>query len=146
MSDRIFLVNTSCGAEKYLELYQQHFCPSRWDDPICKNPGSWLSSHTDAEYQDPHHCQSSCKIPKSGCQACTNEHEFSFQCVRNGSLVCIHENLVCDGHPQCQHAEDEDLTLCRDKYFRKKLVEQYATKECQSKMYPEHEDDCHNVQ
>ena len=46
---------------------------------------------------------------------------------------------MCDGHPQCDIAEDEDLTLCKEEYFRKKLVEPYATKECQSKMYPDHQ-------
>ena len=45
---------------------------------------------------------------------------------------------MCDSHPVCDLAEDEDLKLCKKEYFRKKLVEQYATKECQSKMYPDH--------
>ena len=52
--------------------------------------------------------------------------------------MCIHEKLKCDGHPQCDLSEDEDLTLCKEEYFNKKLVEKYATKECQSKMYPDH--------
>ena len=49
------------------------------------------------------------------CKACTNS-EF-FNCSRSG--YCIHQDLKCDGHPQCPDNEDEDYILCKDEYIKK---------------------------
>ena len=152
-SDKIFPVNSRCRTEKYEDIFRDKICSADYvqkpaegpyqvnyhldDQNICANITKWINEKTTNDYLDPHDCQSSCKIPGKGCKACTHE-TYSFQCVRNGTKVCIHEDLMCDSHPVCDLAEDEDLKLCKKEYFRKKLVEQYATKECQSKMYPDH--------
>ena len=41
---------------------------------------------------------------------------------------------MCDGHPQCEFAEDE--MGCLPKYIAKKLVSPFATLECSSLQYP----------
>jgi hypothetical protein len=28
--------------------------------------------------------------------------------------TCIHENIFCDGHEQCEDGSDEDLEFCQD--------------------------------
>ena len=45
-------------------------------------------------------------------------------------------NLRCDGHPQCEHGEDEDLDDCYKTYLRNKVVLHYATFRCRSYTYP----------
>ena len=148
-SDKIFTVNSSCRTEEYGEIFRDHICSATYinkpaqylyqldDQKICANIAKWINEKTTKDYLDPHDCQSSCRTPEYRCEACTHK-DYSFQCVRDGTKVCIHKDLVCDGHPVCDLAEDEDLTLCRKEYFIKKLVEQYATKECQSMMYSDH--------
>ena len=51
--------------------------------------------------------------------------------------VCIHPDLKCDGRPNCEFAEDEDFTMCKDIYFKKKLVTEYASLPCPNLMYPQ---------
>ncbi len=31
----------------------------------------------------------------------------------NNNLTCIHENLFCDGHEQCEDGSDEDEEFCQ---------------------------------
>ena len=83
-------------------------------------------------YYDPHNCWASCAEPGESCEGCTNPKYF--QCHKSG--ICIHPDLRCDGHPHCEFAEDEDLDMCRDTYYRKKLIKPYASFICQSLMYP----------
>ena len=59
---------------------------------------------------DPHNCQASCQTPDYGCEACTNSAYFN--CPVNGEPHCLHPDLECDGHPQCDNAEDEDFWKC----------------------------------
>ena len=49
---------------------------------------------------------------------------------------CIHPSLVCDGHPQCDFAEDEDFEMCHDRYLERKIIKPFASLKCQSLMYP----------
>ena len=51
--------------------------------------------------------------------------------------VCIHPDLKCDGRPNCEFAEDEDFTMCKDIYFEKKLVKEYASLICNNTNYPQ---------
>ena len=51
--------------------------------------------------------------------------------------VCIHPDLRCDGRPNCEFAEDEDFKMCKDIYFKKKLVNEYASLPCPNLMYPQ---------
>ena len=139
-SDKIFPVNSRCTTEKFQQIYQELVCDGLVykdidDEKICTNITAWIQEKTTDDYLDPHNCQSSCKSPEYGCEACTNQ-EYSFQCVRNGTKVCLHLSLKCDGHPQCDHAEDEDLNFCMTEYIDKHLIEQYATFSCNSSMYP----------
>ena len=133
-SDQIFPVNTSCTTKIYEEIFKDTICSAdyvqkpllvpakkmyQWTNRnICANISKWINEKTTAEYLDPHDCQSSCKTPEYGCEACTNE-EYSFQCIRNGTKVCLHKAITCDGHSQCDQAEDEDLELCLQIYLDK---------------------------
>ena len=83
-------------------------------------------------FLDPHNCWSSCSVPGDNCLACTNPSYFS--CPLSG--VCIHPDLQCDGHPQCQFAEDEGFEDCKKKYYEKKIIEEFATVKCNSTVYP----------
>ena len=58
-----------------------------------------------------------------------------FHCQRNNSQVCLHPELVCDGHPQCDGAEDEHLELCLGSYLKSGIVDEFATVICTSPMY-----------
>ena len=78
---------------------------------------------------DPHKCQDSCSRPEYGCEACTNPSYFT--CTVNSKPHCLHPKLVCDGHPQCDQAEDEEFHKCRDIKYREE-----ATVVCGSAMYP----------
>ena len=82
--------------------------------------------------EDPHGCWDSCSKPGSNCLACTNENYFT--CKQSG--VCIHEDLRCDGHPQCKHGEDEDVETCFESWVRRKIVSPAASLRCSSKRYP----------
>ena len=139
-SEKIFPIESKCTTEKFEQKYHDLVCDGQVykgsdDEEICNNITAWIQEKTTDDYLDPHGCQSSCKTPHYGCQACTNE-EYSFQCVRNGTKVCLHPELQCDGHPQCDQSEDEDLASCQKTYFDQKIIEQYATYICYSAMYP----------
>ena len=51
--------------------------------------------------------------------------------------VCIHPDLVCNHHPDCDNAEDEEFEVCYGEYVRKGLVDEFATLKCPSKIYPD---------
>ena len=55
-------------------------------------------------------CAHSCVHPGPACQACTNPAYF--RCA--GSW--LHPGLVCDGHVQCSHGEDEAWERCQTTY------------------------------
>ena len=133
----MFLANTNCTSDKYEEIFQDLFCNGSYvhwgDKPICANISKWINEKNTAEYLDPHDCYGSCKTPGPGCAACTNETYF--QCTKDGARVCLHPELRCDGHPQCEYAEDEDVLFCRDKYVQKQLIAPFASKVCTSRMY-----------
>ena len=65
-------------------------------------------------------------------KTCTNPGYFN--CTKSGK--CVHPSLVCDGHPQCDHAEDEDLDTCYDKLVEKGYIKGTATLRCSSIIYP----------
>ena len=138
LSDRIFDVNSKCTTEKYQDKYRKLFCSNDpmmiTSDNICDNDEAWINTKTTAEYLDPHDCYSSCKSPGPGCEACTNGTYL--QCTRDGTKVCLHPELLCDGHAQCDQAEDENLDSCYDKYLSRRIIEKYATHICNSVMYP----------
>ena len=52
------------------------------------------------------------------------------------SYMCVHKDLVCDGHPQCLNNEDEDFDTCKTKWIEKKVFPSHATVRCKSKTYP----------
>ena len=134
-SDQIHKTGTRCGKmmSSYLDQYKKLFCPNDWYDPICEDP-NWASYHNTSEYWDPHNCTGSCAEPGYGCDACTNSEYF--HCTKNNESVCLHPALECDGHPQCDDAEDEDIDNCYSRYVEHGIVTNYATYRCPSKMYP----------
>ena len=117
-SDQVFHMNTRCNVTSYINIHTKLFCDA--DDmrnesvPVCNDPEAWLNSKNN-HYQDPHFCQASCSSPGPGCQACTNPSYF----ICKNSGICLHPDLVCDGHPQCPGAEDEDLDSCLERYVSK---------------------------
>ena len=134
-SDQVHHLNTTCNITNYLALHNQRFCSQdhMQDKLICTNPEKWMNEVRNPIIADPHNCQASCLDPGPGCQACTN-HEY-FHCPSSG--LCIHPALHCDGHPQCQNAEDEQFDECYTQYVDKGIVEKFATYKCSSAIYPE---------
>ena len=150
-----------CTIDQYLDIYKSLFCnetnieADRGNvcDEILSDPAGWISGLRDelkdkstSDYWrkvrrerieaalDPHNCQASCLTPDYGCDACTNTSYF--RCPVNGEPHCLHPHLECDGHPQCDNAEDEDLLKCRQALIKLKKIKQIATYRCLSKMYP----------
>ena len=136
-SDRIYKMNTSCDQKTYLQIYSDMFCRDpELNGTICKNldvGDPWFTSKTNDMFVDPNSCQASCYQPALGCEACTNT-DTHFICEESGA--CLHQDLVCDGHPQCEFGEDEALDLCYHKWVETGVVEPYASFTCQSLMYP----------
>ena len=136
-SDRIYKMNTSCDQKTYLQIYSDMFCRDpELNGTICKNLDAgdpWFTSKTNDMFVDPHSCQASCYQPALGCEACTNT-DTHFICEESGA--CLHQDLVCDGHPQCEFGEDEALNLCYHKWVETGVVEPYASYACPSVMYP----------
>ena len=52
--------------------------------------------------------------------------------------MCFHNTNLCDLHPVCDNAEDEDETKCAERYKEKELFKKEATYRCQS---PHHNED-----
>ena len=103
-------------------------------DSVC-NFSEQLPYMETNEYSDPENCQGSCSNPSPDCSACTNKDYF--HCKRHNVSVCLHPGLKCDGHPQCDEAEDEDMEECYETYYRHKIIEPFATKKCYSIQYPQ---------
>ena len=133
-SDRVFRAGVPCrNSTHYIQMHNKAWCSSPYvkDSEICTDPKSWVENHPDqSRIEDPHFCQDSCSKPGPGCIACTNPNFFPC------SEMCLHPDLVCDGHPQCPNNEDEDFTLCKDTYFSKKIVTPFASFKCFSQVYP----------
>ena len=121
-----------------LEKYINKFC----SDKKCENDAqNWYQNlkdqtRSDPNYWnkdtllDPHLCQDSCSTSSPDCIACTNPDYF----ICNKSKMCVHPSLQCDGHPQCQHGEDEQN--CYGQYIKKNIIKHYATFNCKSLLYP----------
>ena len=133
-SDQVFHEQTLCNTTQFLETHNNFWCKDdkMKDQLICTDPQSWLQQQPGHEYQDPHNCWDSCSEPGPNCQACTNEKYFK---CGGKSGKCIHPDLQCDGHPQCDEAEDEVLDDCREKYVSRNIIKPYASFPCDSKMY-----------
>ena len=136
-SDRIFKAGVPCqNSSEYIKIHNDNWCSPPYvfyvnHSEICSNPTSWVENHPDqSRMDDPHFCQDSCSKPGPNCEACSNSNYFLC------SGLCIHPELVCDGHPQCPNNEDEEFSLCKDKYLSNKIVAPFASFKCFSKMYP----------
>ena len=141
LSDKVFQLNQVCTEEIYVELYNKTVCSGMVynggidDIRYCKDLDSIIRDHkTDSDYWDPHKCTDSCKEPGYGCLACTNPHYF--QCTKNHQKVCIHPKLVCNHHPDCDNAQDEQFDACYNEYLKRGLIEEFAILKCPSKIYP----------
>ena len=162
-SDQIFTVGSQCLISTFFdfETYRKLSCHRNYSTPIqinsqldhspgkvkitvdfCQNSIGFLStlqSNADwelmQEYRDPHNCTGSCEYPEDGCYACTNPEYFF--CEKNNVSVCMHPALECDGHPQCDDAEDENLDQCFQKYKEREIITSHATLKCPSRNYPE---------
>ena len=136
-SEKIHQRDSLCDSKLYLQQYSDLWCGVDRDSKLktrCQNLLEWFSAQEDSFYTDPHSCQDSCLHPGYRCEACTNPDYF----ICEQSHVCIHPALVCDGHPQCQFAEDENLELCanQNRWVKRGVVAPYASFNCKSEMYP----------
>ena len=115
-SDRVFEVDQSCPPD---------------DEAECMD---WFGQVFPCPESPAQICRESCGTaePGSPCQACANSTYFHCSL----SNQCVHPDLKCDGHPQCEHGEDEDLGECILKYQENKLISKYATYRCRNIMYP----------
>ena len=142
-SDQVFNKSLSCSQhlKQHIDYHNEKFCNGNNDgydlqsSLICTNKTRYFSEAKDREpdkyLSDPHSCQLSCSVPGPDCQACSNSSYF--QCPQSGQ--CVHPDLVCDGHPQCQQGEDEDLDRCHQIYIENNIVEPFASKRCKSPFY-----------
>ena len=153
-SDQVHNIGAACpNSTHYLNIWKSIFCPivdvdnldpilQGYKTPVmlCRHDSKFFRNRmTDKieelkyhDVHDPHNCWSSCQIPGENCLACTNSSYF--QCPLSGQ--CVHPELVCDGHPACHHAEDEEVDMCRGRYLEKKIVPTSATYRCKSRKYP----------
>ena len=137
-SDQVFNSSLTCRQhlQQNIDLYTQRFCNENYSDyqsePICLSSNKYeLLSGKDKSYTDPHSCQSSCSVPSPDCLACSNSSYFP--CHKSGQ--CVHPDLKCDGHPQCKSGEDEELSMCKDKFLKMKIIHPLATFRCPSLFY-----------
>ena len=135
-SDQIFQTNSTCKTKKYIEEYRYLFCQGPSKASACANVQSLVDQairSRNMKILDPHNCTGSCAWPGLGCEACTNP-EYTI-CTRNNIEVCLHPQLVCDGHQHCDNGEDEKN--CLETYEIKGIIEPYATFICKNAMYPD---------
>ena len=98
LSDQVHKVNMTCpsGDSTTSDDYCESSCRRFGNDStLCTNCPSAA---------DPHNCTGSCATPGAGCRSCTNPDYFL--CPKSGQ--CVHPDLRCDLHPQCDQAEDEE--------------------------------------
>ena len=133
-SDQVHRIGSHCTWSQFVEEHNDRFCSHEHmkNSEICTHPGDWMKKQRNPIITDPHNCQASCLTPGAGCEACTSPEYY--QCP--SSRVCIHPDLHCDGHPQCEHGEDEQFDECYQQYIDKGVVEKYATYKCTSALYP----------
>ena len=134
-SDQIFLTESTCNTKKYTEMYLSFFC-SNASGTECSTIQMLIKKANETQNMktlDPHNCRASCMTPGPDCKACTNP-EYKI-CTRNNTEVCLHPQLVCDGHQHCDGGEDE--RGCLDTYAERGIIEQYATYICPNAMYPD---------
>ena len=151
-SDQIFQIGLTCRDHQQLNInfHSNQFCSDKEDVKsysrsklICTNSTHWVSQQSQSK-KDPHSCQASCSSPGPDCAACTNQDYFN--CTESG--LCVHPDLVCDGHPQCPGGEDENLEKCHSKYILSKIVKPFASYKCKSLFYEKMEmyaTPCNNV-
>ena len=113
--------------------YYQNTNYTDWYDDVLYNASLSNDNIELNDYIDPHNCSGSCLRPGYDCEACTNPEYF--HCTKNNTEVCIHPGLVCNDHPDCDNAVDENLVMCYDKKIAQWTIDEYATKNCPSKMY-----------
>ena len=126
-----------CTEEEFIKKFNESICSGasiEADQDYCSGLDEILRDHNTSDYWDPHQCSKSCQNPSYGCPACTNPDYF--QCMKNNQSVCIHPDLHCNHHPDCDDAEDEKFDDCKVKYVENLIVKEFATLRCQSKIYP----------
>ena len=146
-----------CTEKEFVQKYWKSICSGGvhgvfiGNSEYCNRLDDIIRDHPTSDYWDPHQCINSCQDPGYGCLACTNPNYF--QCTKNNQSVCIHPDLHCNHHPDCDNAEDEHFEDCKDNYVEHFIVKEFATLRCPSKIYPNMEtvatvcDDiieCHN--
>ena len=133
-------MNSPCTEEEYVKQYNALICSGvhrvyvHQSADYCLRLDYIMRDHNTSDYWDPHHCTNSCQDPGYGCTSCTNPEYF--QCTRKNQSICIHPDLHCNHHPDCDDAEDEKFEDCKNKYVERHFVEEFATLRCQSRIYP----------
>ena len=144
-SDQVFPINTTCSLynNQFLETYKSLWCNGVVSQGLRCDGGDdynsledWYFDQNNKKIRDPHGCQKSCETISASAEDCVAcKHPNFFHCVSTG--VCIHKTNECDGHPHpACGGDDEGLDHCGQKYFKRRIVKNYATLVCPSKMYP----------
>ena len=134
-SDKVFPIGAECNnVQTHFDAHCEHFCKDKQNCSIeaCLSksmPCPMDFTNHSTRYND---CGISCAEPGFNCISCT--HKDYFNCTKSG--VCVHKDLLCDGHPACEHGEDEQVEDCRNKWVEQDVVKKSATRKCSSKMYP----------
>ena len=123
-SDQVFVMDKPCTEEEFVKKYNETICTGAngvlKEDEHCYRLDDIIRDHNTSAYWNPHHCTNSCKYPGYGCLACSNPEYF--RCTKNHQSVCIHPDLHCNHHPDCDDAEDEKYEDCKDEYMLKSLL------------------------
>ena len=126
-----------CTEVDFIEKYNQSICSGDHGyvdlGSSCHQLDKIMLYSNDSDVWDPHQCTNSCKDPGYGCLACSNT-DF-FRCFKNNQSVCIHPDLYCNQHPDCNNAEDEKYENCIEHYVDKLIVNEFATLRCKSENY-----------
>ena len=137
-------MHTPCTETEFVKKYNESTCSESLETSVypaiavpsfqyCNRLDEIIKDYNTSDFWDPHQCSKSCHDPSYGCLACTNSAYF--KCTKNKLEVCIHPELHCNHHPDCDNAEDEKFEDCKDKYVEKFIVKEFATLRCPSKMY-----------
>ena len=138
-SDEVMFQHLACpGIQVFVQLHNDLW-PANWiDGPTYDayahenyyNDSTFYDDdwHSGNESDDPHRCQHSCSNPEVGCSSCTNKEYF--HCPLSG--LCLHPDLLCDGHPQCPFSEDETIDICFERWVASNFVSSFASLKCSS--------------
>ena len=134
-SDRVFPLRTNCNPTDTVSVYVHIYC-NKYVESLLKENGLSSTDNFSAFMELLKLCTDIISEKEYLYDFPEADNETYFTCER--SRKCLHPKLVCDGHPQCEYSEDEDLQMCYDTYIALKIIQPFASLTCQNVMYPNH--------